>query len=171
VIATVHRDLGRIRRAFEWWQKAAAAGDGGAFVDLGYCLYYGLGVRRDAAKALIAFRRAGRQTNISEWEREEAHYHRAVAHLDRGDRGDIARARGLLTRANVDDDYVEARSLLAQLDEKARILPCRCRRGLNRDVAGQAPCVPHGRRASTTQASVLKGRVEQRGLSPRHNGF
>ena len=56
-----------MRRAFEWW-KAAAAGDAGAYVCLGYCLYYGIGVRRDTAKALMAFRRAGRQANISEWE-------------------------------------------------------------------------------------------------------
>ncbi len=143
-IATVHRDLGDLRLAFRWYQKAANTGvDGDAFVDIGYCLYYGIGVRSHKSKALAAFRLACRSKFIIEFGREEAFYHLAVASLDRTGGQNKQRTRKLLLRANVDDDYHEARELLAQLNEKNIPVPCRCRRRLNRSILGQAACALH----------------------------
>jgi TPR repeat protein len=141
--ATVYRDYGDSRAAFRWWRKAAEAGDRTALVDVGYCLYNGIGVRRDEAEALDAFRRASRSTYISAFELEEALYHRAVVHLDRGGAANRTKARLLLMRANRDDDFEQARELLAQLSSARRPIPCRCRRGWRRSIKGQAPCALH----------------------------
>lgn len=143
-IATVHRDLGDLRQAFRWYRKAADTGlDGDAFVDIGYCLYYGIGVKSDKSKAVAAFRLACRSKFITDFGREEAYYHMAVASLDRTGRHNKPRIRKLLLRANVDDDYSEARELLAQLDENRVPVPCRCRRFLRRSIRGQASCALH----------------------------
>ncbi len=141
-IATVYRDLGDMARAFKWWHKAAKADDGGSFVNVGYCLYYGIGVRTNRRKAMAAFRRACGAKFITESEREEAHYHLAVAYLDRGKGRDKQRAGQLLRTANADDDYFEARRLLETLDEGYPKI-CRCRRWLWRSIPGQAKCRWH----------------------------
>ena len=143
-IAAIHRDLGNLRLAFRWWRKVADTGiDGDAFVDIGYCLYYGIGVKAQQSKALAAFRHACRSKFIIEFGREEAFYHLAVASLDQTNGHNIQRARKLLLKANVDDDYPEARELLAQLDNKSVPVPCRCRRFLKRSILGQSACVLH----------------------------
>ncbi len=145
-IATVHRDVGDHRGAIRWWRKAVKAGDSGCLVDIGYCLCYGIGVRRDIAKALAKFTMACRTRNIAEFDREAAFFYRAVVHLDRGGGRNRTRARALLAGANADNDYPEARALLAQIDTEIEPTPCRCRRGWLQTVAGQAPCALHRRR-------------------------
>jgi TPR repeat protein len=90
-IAGTYRMAGNRRRAFEWWQRAAAmqvilsgrtVSDGSAFLELGYCYQYGTGVRRDERAARTAYRSAVRSQWINEYSREEALYHLAVAYLD-----------------------------------------------------------------------------------------
>jgi tetratricopeptide (TPR) repeat protein len=143
-IACVHRDLGNLRLAFRWYLKAADTGvDDDALVDVGYYLYYGIGVRRHRAKALDAFRQAYESRFITEFGREEAYYHTAVALLEQRGGYDKQQIRELLKSANVDDDYPEARELLAQLNEKIAPVPCRCRRHLNRLILGQTTCALH----------------------------
>ena len=154
-IATVHRDLGDMRTALRWWHKAAAAGDGDALVCIGYCYYYGLGARPDRVKSMTAFKRAGDAKSIIELDREEALYHRAVAQIDRASGRGRTIARALLVKANADGDYPEAQALLRQLDTGRPPVPCRCRRGLNRAVPGQAPCAVH-RRPRRVEVSGLK---------------
>jgi TPR repeat protein len=116
-------------------------------VAVGYCYYYGLGVRQDRAEAAASFRRARKGIFISDCGREEALYHLAVAYLDRPGSRSRGQVRPLLATANVDDDYPEARDLLAQLDAGAALRPCRCRRGWYTRIAGQAACAVHGRPA------------------------
>jgi TPR repeat protein len=147
-IATVHRDWGDMRRAFAWWRRAADARDDEAWVTVGYCYYYGIGVRRNRAAAVASFRRARKGIFISDCGREEALYHLAVAYLDRTGSRSRSQARTLLAKANVDDDYPEARDLLAQLDAGAALRPCRCRRGWYKTILGQAACEVHGRPAT-----------------------
>lgn len=143
-IATIHRDLGNLRLAFRWYRKAADTGvDGDAFVDVGYCLYYGIGVKTQKSKALAVFQLACRSKFITELGREEAFYHLAVASLDRTGSHSKQRTRKLLLRANVDNDYPEARELLAQLNGKGLPVPCRCRRFLSLSILGQAACALH----------------------------
>jgi hypothetical protein len=55
-IAVAYRVLGNRRRAFEWWWRAAGPDDGDSFVEVGYCLQYGIGVRRNPAAAMKAYR-------------------------------------------------------------------------------------------------------------------
>jgi TPR repeat protein len=145
-IATVHRDRGDLARAFRWMRKAAAAGNDSAFADLSYWLYYGIGVRRNRAQALAALNRASESQRLCEFDVEWVLYQQAVVHLDHGCQANQSTARALLARANVDDDYPEARALLHQIAKGTSPRPCRCRRGLNRTVRGQALCPLHQRR-------------------------
>lgn len=162
-IATIHRDRGDHARAFRWWQRAANLDDGDALLDIGYLYYYGIGVRRDRAEAMRALHRATESRFISEYGREEALYHLAVAHVDAGAGGDLRQARALLRRAARDGDYPEASALQAQL--KAREAPrfCRCRRWWWRHIPGQAECPLHKRPADTRPHATLDARVKRRG--------
>jgi TPR repeat protein len=83
-LATVYRDLGDLRRAFAWWMRAAALGDGDAMSDAGYCYQYGIGVRKNITSARQLYRRAIAARDISMLGREEALHHLAVTHLDAG---------------------------------------------------------------------------------------
>jgi len=158
-IATVYRDDGDLRRAFQWLRRAASTGSGDATADMGYWLYYGIGVRRDVAKARSAFHRAAQSRDISDFDREEALYLLAVAHLDRSGLQNRAQARALLTRANADGDYPEAGALVAQLDLETEPVPCRCRRGLDRHVRGQAPCDVHRPRLANQRLQQTAART------------
>jgi hypothetical protein len=57
-IAATYRKLGNARRAFHWWRRTAGSHDGDAWLEVGYCLQYGIGTRRDAAAAIRAYRKA-----------------------------------------------------------------------------------------------------------------
>src|SRR5690606_1187754 len=77
-IAVAYRALGNRRRAFEWWRRTARAHDGDAWLEVGYCLQYGIGVRRDPAAAAKAYGSAIASRWITEYGREEALYHLAT---------------------------------------------------------------------------------------------
>jgi uncharacterized protein len=81
-LATVYRDAGKARLAFQWWKRAADMRDGDAAVDVGYCYQYGIGTRKNAADAKRMFRRAIASRDISQYGREEAMYHLAVQFID-----------------------------------------------------------------------------------------
>jgi len=138
-IATVYRDKGDLKQAHSWALRAMEMGDGDDAVTAGYNYLYGIGVRRNPAKARCVFRRALRQ-NTTEYGREEALYNLGV---ERADAGDRKRAILLLERANKAGDYPEAASLLAQLAAKVELIPCRCRRHLRKGLNGHAPCLQH----------------------------
>jgi TPR repeat protein len=138
-IATVHRDLGDLRSAHRWAVRAMEMGDGDAAVTVGYNYLYGIGVRRNPGAARRLFHKALR-ANTSEHGREEALYNLAIADVDNGKR---ASAIQLLKRANKDGDYPEAKSLSSQLQSKADLTPCRCRRHLRKSLHGHAPCPQH----------------------------
>jgi len=145
-IATIYRDRGSLRLAFEWYRRAMDLGEGGACVDVGYYLHHGIRVKRDLARAQNLYRRAIRSKQICEYDREEAMYCLAVSHLDGGAWGAVRNARALLRRADLDGDYPEARALLDKLTRNCTDLTmCRCRRGLKRCTPGQAPCRLHPR--------------------------
>ena len=112
-IAVAYRALGNRRRAFEWWRRAAGPDDGDSFVEVAYCLHYGIGVTRDPAAAMKAYRDALKSRSITAHGWEEALYHLAVAHLDMGGKARRERAITLLRRASADGDYPAASRLLA----------------------------------------------------------
>jgi uncharacterized protein len=83
-LATIFRDAGKSRLAFQWWKRSEQMGDGDAAVDVGYCYQYGIGVRKNAASAKRMFRRALVSKNITQYGREEAMYHLALQFIDEG---------------------------------------------------------------------------------------
>ena len=145
-IAATYRKLGNARRAFQWWRRTAGLQDGDAWLEVGYCLQYGVGTRRNAATAIRAYRRAIASDYTTEYGCEEARYHLAVALVARG----LARSRReverLLSLAAEDGDYPQATDLLAQVAEKQPLRICRCRRGLASRLGGRAHCPLHRRR-------------------------
>lgn len=141
-IATVYRDKGNLRLAHKWVLRAMEMGDGDAAVTAGYGYLYGIGVRRDSRCAGRMLRRALRSSEISMYGWEEALYNLALAAVDSGYR---YRAIPLLKQANADCDYPEAASLLSQiLAKRTELVPCRCRRNLNKRLRGHARCQLHG---------------------------
>ena len=144
-IAVTYRKLGNFRRAFQWWRRTAGPHDGDAWLEVGYCLQYGIGTRRDPTGAIRAYRRAIRTYYTTAYACEEARYHLAVALLDRGEVRHRREARGLLARAAKDGDYPQATDLLEQVGEESPLRICRCRRGLARRLGGKAHCPLHRR--------------------------
>lgn len=141
-LATVYRDAGDLRRAFSWWMRAVALGDGDAMGDAGYCYQYGIGVRANLASARRLYRRAIGARDISMWGREEALYQLGVSYIDAGK---PKLAAPLLKRAARDEDYPEAAAVLGQLAAKEVVKPCRCRRFIIKDLRGHAKCAVHPR--------------------------
>ena len=136
------RDAAKYRRAYHWWRTAAGLGNGDAWVDVGYCLEHGIGVRRNRALALRAYERAIHSRWITEWCWEEAHYRCGVLLLGRGARG-RREALQHLRSAAADGDYPAAAGLLTLVKGRAESAWCNCRRGRGRHIRGQARCMLH----------------------------
>jgi uncharacterized protein len=141
-IATIHRDAGNSRLAFQWWKRSEQMRDGDAAVDVGYCYQYGVGARKNAAKANRMFKRAIASRNISQYGREEAMYHLALQYIDEGK---LRLALPVLKLAAADGDYPEAASVLKQIETKSDYVPCRCKRRLDKNLRGHSKCLLHVR--------------------------
>jgi hypothetical protein len=141
-IAATYRELGNTRRAFQWWRRASGS-DGDAWLEVGYCLQYGIGTRRNVAAAITAYRRTIASDHTTEYACEEAQYHLAIALVDRGGLGSRREVERLLTAAAGDGDYPQAAALLSQLRGQQPLRMCRCRRGLARRLGGKARCPLH----------------------------
>jgi TPR repeat protein len=150
-IAATYRKLGNARRAFHWWRRTAGLHDGDAWLEVGYCLQYGIGTRRDAAAAIRAYRKAIASDHTTEYGREEAQYHLAVALVDRDAVRSHREVERLLNQAAQDGDYPQATQLLARLAEKQPLRFCRCRRGLARRLGGKTRCPLHRRAVTVPQ--------------------
>jgi TPR repeat protein len=142
-IAATYREHGNLRRAFQWWRRTAGPRDGDAWLEVGYCLQYGIGTRRDAGAAIRAYRHAITLRETTDYGKEEARYHLAVALLDRSAARHRKEIERLLRRAGEDGDYPRAIDLFRQLSENRALSICRCRRGLSRRLGGKAQCELH----------------------------
>jgi uncharacterized protein len=69
-IAVLYRENGDRRAMFQWFRRAADAGDDGALIELAKCLMNGVGTRRNRVEAAACLRRA-KKGSLSEAEREE----------------------------------------------------------------------------------------------------
>jgi TPR repeat protein len=150
-IAATYRELGNRRRAFHWWRRTAGPNYGDAWLEVGYCLQYGVGTRRDPDAAIKAYRKAvdSDRVTTTAFGEEEAQYHLAVAILDRGAARNLPEVRQLLARAAADGDYPQAKDLLEQLAEGQPLTMCRCRRRLARHLGGKANCELHRERGAS----------------------
>jgi TPR repeat protein len=121
-IATIYRDRGNNRRAFFWYKRAADYDDRDAFVDVGFRLYHGIGVKRAPKEAVRYYRKAIASkiiTQITQAGREDAMYHLGVAYYEGlGVRKSIPLAIQWLSKANADDDYNEARELIKMIESE-----------------------------------------------------
>ena len=143
-VAAAYRIIRRYAYAARWDKRAAAAGDGDAMTDWGYCLHYGMGVKRDSTEAQRVYRCAIRSTWITEWSREESMYHLAVLLLSKRPGTSRQLAIRLLRRANTDGDYPAAATVLGQVEAGELAPYCGCRRNLRPGLA-RAGCPLHGR--------------------------
>jgi TPR repeat protein len=154
-IAATYRQLGHSRRAFHWWQRAAGPHHGDAWLEVGYCLQYGIGVRRDMTASIDAYRRAIASHGITMFGREEAQYHLAIALLDRSRSRSRRSVERLLGDASADGDYPQAADLLRQLRGDGPLRLCRCRRWLRVWLGGRAHCGLHRATARTRTRETL----------------
>ena len=123
-IAVTYRENGFLQLAVRWLRRSALSGDDGAFVQLGVHYFWGKGVRTDHAAAVRCFRKAIKGKNISEADRDDAHFYLGIAYLEgKGVRRSLRMAIRLLKRANIDSDHPPAHKLLRQIDQKLRRRP------------------------------------------------
>jgi TPR repeat protein len=71
-IAVLYRETGNRRAMFQWFKRAADAGDDGAFIRLAECYLTGTGTRRSSTRAAACLDRAAEGGSLSDAEREEA---------------------------------------------------------------------------------------------------
>ncbi|MDK2768625.1 MAG: hypothetical protein KYX69_13010 [Sphingomonas sp.] len=71
-IAILYREQCRHGMMFRWYQRAAAAGDGSAYLEMAKCYLAGSGVRKNVVSAMRCLTTAIGSQYISEYEREEA---------------------------------------------------------------------------------------------------
>jgi TPR repeat protein len=71
-IATVYRDEGRHRLAFEWFRRATTMKDADAQVDVAKYFLSGAGVAKHRGRAVAALKRAIASKYITPFRREEA---------------------------------------------------------------------------------------------------
>jgi TPR repeat protein len=161
-LAAEYRILRRPALAFRWWTRAVEIQENGDdLLELAYCLQHGIGVRRDPTRAARSYARASRSSYSTEGAREEALYHLATLLLEQPRAR--KKAANLLRRANTDDDYPQARALLAQLSSReSELKVCHCRRWLMRSIGGTAKCRIHAPNGDAAQP-----RVAADGAAPR----
>ena len=150
-IGAAYRILGRHAAAYRWWKTSATSGDGTDSLEVGYCLHHGAGVRKNSAAAARAYEHAMVSDRASQLDREEAMYLRAVLLLSSRVSGSRKRAVSLLRKANADDDYPQAASLLAAPDSSPESI-CTCRRELRPELA-RLHCRVHRLRKKRSRTS------------------
>lgn len=115
-MGTIYRDLGNLGRAFHWYQRAARMGASDAWLQVGLCLLFGVGVPQDASAARSAFAGVLDADPGSTFQRsrEDALYWLAVLDLlgGRPTRRTMALARERLEVANADEDHEQANAVL-----------------------------------------------------------
>jgi TPR repeat protein len=115
-------DRGNAKLAFKLFSQAAAAGHASAKNSVGYFLDHGLGIRKNSSQALMWYRRAARQGDLSAYsniatsyrnagdtKRAKIWFEKAVSKGDGGAAADLAR---LLLDANKETNRMEALRLL-----------------------------------------------------------
>ena len=115
-VAITYREIGNLKMAVQWFQKAADAGDDDALVQLGIHYYWGKGVKKDPEAAIRCFRKATKGKNISGFGRDDAFFCLALGYFEgQGVKKSIQTARKLLHRANIDNDHPAAHKMLVKL--------------------------------------------------------
>ena len=71
-IAVQYRVQGKFRLMFQWFERAAGAGDGSAQLEMAKCYLTGSGVRKNPEAALRCLAVAVGSSHITEYELEEA---------------------------------------------------------------------------------------------------
>ena len=121
-IASIYRDRKDHRRALFWYERAAAAGDGDALVEVGIQYYTGQGARGNPKHAVRCFRKAIRSSSISQLGREVAMFRLGMAYREgRGVKQSNAQALEWLSTANRDDDFPAARTMIKTIKREMSV--------------------------------------------------
>lgn len=116
-LAITYREVGNLKVAVKWFQKAADAGDDDARIQLGIHYYWGKGVRKNSKVAIQCFRQALKGKCLSGYGRDDALFCLGLGYLDGiGVKRSIQVAIQLFTQANVDGDHPTARKTLRILE-------------------------------------------------------
>ncbi len=115
-IAITYRENGNLRAAFQWFRRAADAGDGEALVQLGIHYYWGKGCSLNPRAAVHCFRAATNSKNISGSGKDDAFFFLGVSCQEgRGVPVSLPNARKFFKRANIDGDHPAAAKALSKL--------------------------------------------------------
>ena len=115
-IAITYRQIGKLRMAVKWLQRAADEGDDDALVELGIHYYWGKGVKKNPKAAIRCFRKATKGKNICGYGRDDAFFLLGLGYFEgKGVKRSLNKAREQFQRANLDDDHSLARKMLLQL--------------------------------------------------------
>jgi len=114
-LATIYRDMGQLKKAFEFYDRAVALGHMDSLLEVGLTLYYGVGVKADRKAACKCFRKITiiEQNEVAQSTREDAFYMLGVAYLEgTGVKRSVVKARALFEKANKDEDHGASKLLL-----------------------------------------------------------
>ena len=124
-LATVYRDKGDYKTAFEYHLLAEKIAKVNYSFVVGLCYYTGLGVSVDKAKACKIFLKVStdKKNYQSQYERDEANYYLGLSYLTgTGVRKSLATARKYLELANKDNDHRSSEELLIILGKQRNII-------------------------------------------------
>jgi TPR repeat protein len=114
-LATIYRDMGQHRKAFELYKQAVAMGELDSLLEVGLSLYYGIGTKKDPQAGFKCFRQIikSKPSSVTEYCQEEAYYMLGIATLNgKGTKQSLSRARFFFETANKDEDHHAAQLLL-----------------------------------------------------------
>lgn len=119
-----YRDLGQLKRAHFYYQKALAMGELGAHLQLGLCAMLGLGTAQDFKAACRHFemiQQAPANASLAPRDREDAlHWLALLNLLGLTGRRNLAKAQAMLLKADADRDHDPSGDLLNVLGRTQR---------------------------------------------------
>ncbi len=111
-LGCIYRDFGKLKKAYRYYKKAAKMGDTNAYLTMGLCLYFGIGIKSNVHKAATCLKTLIQTDPKSTYQRsrENAYYWLAIIRLKHTAKTNVARK--MLEIANADDDHEQANDLL-----------------------------------------------------------
>jgi TPR repeat protein len=114
-LATIYRDMGQFKKAFELYRQAVTMGELDSLLEVGLSLYYGIGTKKNLQASLKCFNQIikTKPSSVTEYCREEAFYMLGIASLNgHGTKQSLSKARSFFESANKDEDHQAAQLLL-----------------------------------------------------------
>ena len=119
-LGTIYKDLGKLKKAFKYYQKSLTMGDVDTNFDLFLCYYFGIGIkvnRKKAKKHLKKITKKTRPNFVSLYDYQNSFYWTALITLleDGLNKKNIKKLQLMLAIANEDNDHNQANELLNKI--------------------------------------------------------